>query len=62
MRQEAQLQLERAKQTWEDKTKETDRKIKIREAQLKKKLEQGESLKDEIAKLQKMLDEADSKI
>ena len=47
---------------YEDKTQETDKKIKIRNAQLKKKEEQGEILKEEIAKLQKMLDEADGKV
>ena len=39
MREQAQNQLEKAKRIWEDKTNETDKKIKIRDAQLKKKIE-----------------------
>ena len=62
MREQAQDQLEKAKSLWESKTNETDSKLKIREAQLKTKVEQGDKLKEEIAKLQKMLDEADGKV
>jgi len=41
---------------------ETDKKIKIRESQLKIKTTQGESLQDEITRLKKMLEEADEKL
>ena len=34
----------------------------LREAQLKKKIVEGDSLRNEIANLQKMLDEVDSKV
>ena len=62
MREQAKADLEHAKQTWGDKTKETDKKIKLREAQLKKKIVDGDCLRNEIALLQKALDEVDSKV
>jgi len=62
MRNEAQEDLEKAKILWQEKTIETDKKIKIRESQLKTKTAQGESLQDEITRLKKMLEEADEKL
>lgn len=62
MREDAQDQLERAKLIWQDKTKETDKKIYFRERNLKNKMAQGDTLKEEIAKLQKLLEEADNKL
>ena len=62
MRNEAQEDLERAKSMWENKTNETDKKIKIRESQLKTKAAQGASLEDEIVRLKKMLEEADGRL
>jgi len=54
--------LDRAKQLWEQKTTETDKKIQIRETQLKTKVSQQNSLASEIEKLKKMLQEVDEKI
>ena len=62
LREESQDELERAKRIWEDKTQETDKKIEIREKQIQNKLQQSESLRAEITKLQKMLEEADGKL
>lgn len=54
--------MDRAKQLWEQKTTETDKKIQIRETQLKTKVSQQNSLASEIEKLKKMLQEVDEKI
>ena len=62
MKEEAQDQLERAKRIWEDKTSETDRKIKIRENQLKLKNIDNSALRTENANLKKMLEEADGRL
>ena len=55
-------QLDRAKQLWEQKTSETDKKIQIREKQLKTKADAGKILKSEIEELQKMLEEVSEKV
>ena len=48
---EAKDALEHAKQVWEDKTRETDRRVEIREEQMKTRSAQTQSLKNEIASL-----------
>ena len=59
---ESNQQLERAKQTWESRTQETDKKIQLREAQLKDKIKMAESLKAKVLELKKTLDIKDEEI
>lgn len=61
-RSDSHLMLERAKQQWESKTQETDKKIQLRDVQLKEKIKMAESLKAKVLELRKTLDIKDEEI
>lgn len=61
-RDETIAKLEKAKQIWDQKTKENDKKIQIRENQLKSKQDSGITLKNTIVELKRTLDDVSNSV